>query len=104
MTRLRGGGRRKSSVGGLIAPLSHQHRQTRRHSNRVQIQTGPKPFADFLAKRHVVGATDLRGMSHEKIQFETEIGKRYRRAVTRRASTIVVCEPGLRRQDAAKSG
>jgi len=40
----------------------------RRHSSRFQIQTGPKPFADFLAKRDVIGAADLRGMSHEKIQ------------------------------------
>jgi hypothetical protein len=40
----------------------------RRHSNRFQIQTGRKPFADFLAKRRVIGAAELRGTSHEKIQ------------------------------------
>lgn len=97
-----------ASVGGLIAPLSHEHRQMRRHSSRFQIQTGAEPFADFLAKRHVIGAADLRGMSHDKNPVnqcsKRRFGTCYRRAVTRRASTIVMCEPGLRRQDAAKFG
>ena len=88
-----------------LAPLSHQPRQMRRHSSRLPIQTKAEPFADFFAKRQIIAAADLRGMSHEKsngpIRQMEEIGKCYRRAVTRRASTTVVCEAGLRRQDAA---
>jgi len=53
----------------------------RRHSRRLQIQTDAKPFTDFLAERHVMGAADLnvallRGISHEKSnRLATEAGE-----------------------------
>lgn len=101
--------RRRQFFQGLIAPLSHQRRQMRWHCSGLQIEIDAKPLTDFLAERRVMGAADLdvasvRGISHEKSNGS---GKRknwergYRRAVTRRASTIIVREAGLRKQEAS---
>jgi hypothetical protein len=56
----------------------------RRQTNRIQIQTAAKPFADFLAKRHVMAGADLdvvlmcgigHGQSNRLIEEVEEIRK-----------------------------
>ncbi|MGY4460305.1 hypothetical protein [Bradyrhizobium sp. LB13.1] len=42
----------------LIA-IVDQHRQTRRHCNRLQIEIDAEPLTDFLAERGAMGVADL---------------------------------------------
>src|ERR1700761_4847451 len=60
----------RSDSSGLIAQSSDEHRQMRRHLSRLQVQENAKPFADFLAERRAMDASDLAvtfgcGISHE---------------------------------------
>jgi len=64
----------------------------RRHSNWHKTHPNAESFSDFIAERQVMNVADLnvtlmRGISHESLH-EGSKEKYYRRAVTRRGSSI----------------